>query len=105
MPSFDLEAADLFTDGCDCLGQVRKSTAVFVEDGLNKVVIRSGLPADGYLVLLDTYNPDWHVDVDGSPAVLMRGNGLFRAVHVARGNHVVTFSYHSGKFRAGASIV
>jgi hypothetical protein len=79
-------------------------SAEFVEDGLDRVVVRAGLPADGYLVLLDTYNPDWHVDVDGMPAPLIRANGLFRAVHVARGTHVVTFVYRPAGFYLGAQI-
>jgi hypothetical protein len=79
-------------------------SATFVEDGLNRVVIRAGLPADGYLVLLDTYNPDWRVDVDGAPAPLMRGNALFRAVHLTPGTHLVTFTYRPLQFYRGASI-
>ena len=79
-------------------------SATFVEDGVNRVVIRAGLPADGYLVLLDTYNPDWHVDVDGTPAPLMRANGLFRAVHVRQGTHLVTFTYHPSKLYLGAQV-
>jgi hypothetical protein len=78
--------------------------ATFVEDGLNRVVIRAGLPADGYLVLLDTYNEDWAVDVDGAPARLMRANALFRAVHLTPGTHVVRFTYHPSQFYLGASI-
>ena len=78
--------------------------ATFVEDGLNRVVIRAGLPADGYLVLLDTYNPDWKVDVDGVPAPLMRANALFRAVHLNPGTHVVTFTYRPSQLYLGASI-
>jgi hypothetical protein len=80
------------------------ASAAFLEDGLNRVVIRAGLPADGYLVLLDTYNPDWAVDVDGAPAPLMRGNALFRAVHLTPGTHVVTFTYRPSQFYRGASI-
>jgi membrane protein YfhO len=79
-------------------------SATFLEDGLNRVVIRAGLAADGYLVLLDTYNPDWEVDVDGAAAPLMRANALFRAVHLASGSHVVTFTYHPRKFYLGAAL-
>jgi hypothetical protein len=39
--------------------------ATFLEDGLNRVVIRAGTPADGYLALMDSFDEDWHVDVDG----------------------------------------
>jgi Bacterial membrane protein YfhO len=79
-------------------------SATFVEDGLNRVVIRAGLPADGYLALFDTYNPDWKVDVDGGPAPLMRADGLFRAVHLTSGRHVVTFTYHPRALYAGAAV-
>jgi uncharacterized membrane protein YfhO len=78
--------------------------ATFVEDGLNRVVIRTGLPADGYLVLLDSYDPDWRVDVDGAAAPLMRGNALFRAVHLTAGEHVVTFTYRPRNLYLGAGI-
>jgi hypothetical protein len=78
--------------------------ATFVEDGLNRVVIRAGLGADGYLVLLDSYDPDWMVDVDGAAAPLMRANALFRAVHLSAGEHVVTFSYRPRRLYLGAGI-
>jgi hypothetical protein len=79
-------------------------SATFVEDGLNRVVIHAGLAADGYLVLLDTYNPDWAVEVDGAPAPLMRANALFRAVHLTPGTHIVTFTYRPRTFYLGAAI-
>jgi uncharacterized membrane protein YfhO len=78
--------------------------ATFVEDGLNRVVIRAGLAADGYLVLLDSYDPDWAVDVDGAPTPLMRANALFRAVHLTPGEHVVTFAYRPHNLYLGAGI-
>jgi hypothetical protein len=80
------------------------ASVAYLEDGLNRVVIRAGLPADGYLTLLDTYTPDWAVDVDGAPAPLMRANGLFRAVHLVPGTHVVTFTYRPSKLYLGALI-
>jgi hypothetical protein len=86
------------------LGAAVAPTSTFVEDGLNRVVIHAGLAADGYLVLLDTYNPDWVVDVDGEPAPLMRANALFRAVHLTPGEHLVTFTYRPRKFYLGAAM-
>lgn len=85
-------------------GAPAPESADFVEDGLNRVVIRAGLPADGYLALLDSYDPSWHVNVDGAPAPLMRANGLFRAVHLRAGTHVVTFSYRPPTFYLGAAL-
>jgi hypothetical protein len=85
-------------------GPAVQPSATFIEDGLNRVVVRAGLPADGYLALFDSYDPDWHVDVDGQPAALMRADGLFRAVHVRRGAHVVTFRYRPSRMYLGAAM-
>jgi hypothetical protein len=85
-------------------GPPQPASAAFLEDGVNAVAIRAALPADGYLVLLDSYDPDWSADVDGNPAAIIRGNGLGRAVHVASGVHVVTFRYHPRRFYVGAAI-
>jgi hypothetical protein len=79
-------------------------SATFIEDGLNRVVIRAASPGDGYLALMDTYDPDWNVNVDGAPAPLMRANGLFRAVHLTPGEHLVTFTFRPRKFYEGAAI-
>jgi hypothetical protein len=81
-----------------------RASAEFVEDGLNRVVIRAGLPADGYLALLDSYDPDWQVHVDGAPAPMMRANGLFRAVHLTSGEHTVTFTYRPRTFYTGTAV-
>jgi hypothetical protein len=80
------------------------ASADILEDGLNRVVVRAGLPVDGYLVLLDSYDPAWTVDVDGARAPLMRANGLFRAVHLTPGSHAVTFTYRPPTLLTGAAI-
>lgn len=85
-------------------GPAAPAAATFVEDGIDRVVIRAGLPADGYLVLLDSYDSNWHVDVDGSPAPLMRANGIFRAVHLTAGRHTVTFTFRPRLFYVGAAM-
>lgn len=81
-----------------------KPAARIVEEHANRVVVRAGLPGDGYLALLDSYDPGWRVEVDGGPASLMRANGLFRAVHLTRGTHTVTFTYRPRALYAGAVI-
>jgi hypothetical protein len=85
-------------------GSSLPASATFIEDGANRVVIRATLPADGYLALLDSYDPSWIVDVDGSAAPLMRANGLFRAVHLTPGDHVVSFTYRPVALVRGAAI-
>ena len=45
----------------------------------------AGTPS-GYLVLLDTFDRDWRVEVDGGPAPLLEANALYRAVHLSPGS-------------------
>jgi hypothetical protein len=85
-------------------GPAVPASATIVDDALNRVVVRAGLPADGYLALLDTYDPSWKVMVDGRAAPLMRANGLFRAVHLTRGEHTVSFQYRPPTLVVGAAI-
>ena len=78
--------------------------ARFVEDHANRVTIDAGAgPAGGYLVLLDSYAPDWEVTVDGAAGTLYRANLLFRAVRLAPGRHTVAFRYRPQMVLAGAA--
>jgi hypothetical protein len=47
----------------------------------------------GYLVLKDSFDPAWRVEVDGQPAELLRANALYRAVHISPGPHRIRFTY------------
>jgi membrane protein YfhO len=85
-------------------GPSAQPDAVFEEDSINRVAVRASLPEDGYLVLMDSYDAGWQVNVDGAPAPLMRANGLYRAVHLRRGQHLVTFTYRPRTFLLGATM-
>jgi hypothetical protein len=58
----------------------------------------------GYLVLADTFTPDWSAEVDGREARVVRADGLFRAVRLAPGAHEVRFRYRATALRAGALV-
>ena len=64
-----------------------------MEDGANDVTIEAGLPAEGFVVLRDTFDPSWRATVDGLPAEIGPANGLDRAVRVLAGHHVIRFRY------------
>ena len=86
-------------------GPGRGPAARIERDGLEEVVVRVEVPEEGgYHVLMDTYDPEWEVEVDGSPAVPLRANGLFRAVRVASGEHQVRWIYRPHTLRAGAAL-
>ncbi|MBM3463088.1 MAG: YfhO family protein, partial [Armatimonadetes bacterium] len=82
--------------------------ATIEEDHPEKVVIRAAGP--GVLVLSDGYDPIWTADVDGAPTPVLLANGMFRAVVLQAGDHVVTFRYQPAALRhgvwlAGASLL
>lgn len=67
--------------------------ASIVEEWATSVTVAAAAPNDGYLVLLDAYDPNWKVEVDGEPAPLLRADGVFRGVRLSPGHHSVRFSY------------
>jgi hypothetical protein len=70
-----------------------------------ELVVRAAVPAGGgYLTVLDSYDPFWMVEVDGRRGTLLRANGLFRAVHLAPGEHEVRFVYRPLPFYLGLAV-
>ena len=80
-------------------------SATIIADTANRVVVDAGVgEAGGYVVLLDSFSDDWHATADRHPATIVRANGLFRAVRLNPGPHVVEFLYRPRAFLAGAAI-
>lgn len=69
------------------------SARIVSEEGDRLTIDASAEDGGGYLVVLDTYADGWFATVDGEPTEILRADGLFRAVRLAPGGHVVTFVY------------
>ncbi len=79
-------------------------SATITTDSANRVVVQAGAgEAGGYVVLLDSFSDGWRATVDGHPATIVRANGLFRAVRLNPGPHVVEFLYRPRAFLVGAA--
>lgn len=79
--------------------------AEILEDGSTSVIVRATVPdPDGFLVLHDSWDPHWTVTVDGETAEVVRANGLFRAVSLSPGEHIVRFDYRPTPFHAGLTV-
>ena len=65
------------------------------------LTIEIDAPADGFLLLADTYYPGWRADVDGTPAPIYRANISVRAVPLIKGRHQVRFTYDPPGVRLG----
>ena len=81
------------------------ASARITTDGDQEVALDAAAGAEGgYLVLLDSFDRGWRVDVDGRPATLLRANALYRAVRLPPGRHVVRFVYRPAVLYACAAI-
>jgi len=65
------------------------------------VSVKLDAKEEGYFVLKDTYADGWHVYVDGELTPMLAANGVFRAVMLAPGQHVVQFQYFPKGLTAG----
>jgi hypothetical protein len=79
-------------------------TAQIVREEQRLLDVNVTAPADGFLLLADTYYPGWTATVDGRPATLYRANLSVRGVPVPAGTHVVRFTYEPPGLAAGASV-
>jgi prepilin-type N-terminal cleavage/methylation domain-containing protein len=79
-------------------------SARIVEDGTTRVTIEAALAEPAVLVLRDSYDPSWHVEVDGAPGRIARANGLYRAVALPAGRHVIRFFYRPRDLALGLMI-
>ncbi|MGB5037985.1 MAG: YfhO family protein, partial [Blastocatellia bacterium] len=80
------------------------TSARIVTDRSNELTVEVSALSEGVLVLYDSFDPDWRVDVDGQPAEMVRANGLFRGVRLVAGQHTVRFAYRPSSLIVGASV-
>jgi uncharacterized membrane protein YfhO len=74
---------------------------VLVAESPNQLVIRTEAGSSGWLVLADTWYPGWKAWVDGESTPIMRANGVFRAVRLPAGIHLVRIRYRPVAFLIG----
>jgi hypothetical protein len=74
------------------------------ERHLNTVVLHADIFRPAYVVLLDRYDSNWHAELDGREAQVLRANQLFRAVYTPAGAHTLRFYYHQSGLLPGAII-
>lgn len=81
------------------------ASAEVVRENTDEVDVGARVPGTGgYLLLADSFAPGWRAEVDGEPAPVLRANGLFRAVRLTPGEHMVRFVYRPRAFYAGAAV-
>ena len=79
------------------------ATIAYREDGATRVALDVNTPAAAALILADQWYPGWQAHIDGRPVPLRHSgdSGVFRAVDVPAGTHIVTFRYEPASYRVG----
>jgi hypothetical protein len=103
-PRFDPRAAVLVSPGPEPSAAASGPAGRVAIDERRSDYVRlsADMDREGYLVLLETFDPGWRVRVDGQRRPLLRANGAFRAVAVAAGAHRVEMTYRPPAVIAGA---
>jgi len=78
--------------------------AAIIRETQTEVVVETAAPADGFLLLADTFYPGWTAEVDGKPVPLYRANLSVRAIQLPKGPHVVRFVYEPLGVRRGLAV-
>ncbi|MBI4022143.1 MAG: hypothetical protein HY372_02205 [Candidatus Andersenbacteria bacterium] len=60
-----------------------------------RVDIAVNAPEPAWLVLTDSYTPEWHTYIDGEPRRPLTANSVWRTAFVPAGEHSVSFRYYS----------
>jgi hypothetical protein len=69
-----------------------------------RVVVHAQAATSSWLVLTDSFDPDWIATRDREPVEILPADGLFRAVPLPPGAWEVEFRYRPRGFRLGASV-
>lgn len=103
-PAFDPLQEVLLSEGRALPQRDVDGSAKIVEDRADRVRIEATLKSDGYLVLLDSYDPNWRATVDGGEARVRRANFAFRAVELPPGRHLVELRYRPWALSLGLAV-
>jgi membrane protein YfhO len=68
------------------------------------LLLEAELTADGYVVVVDGYDPGWRAWLDGRRVPLLRANVAFRAVAVPAGRHTLEMAYRPTAALAGLAV-
>ncbi len=67
----------------------------------NQVDIQTHTKSNTVLMLTDSYYPGWKVTIDNIPDKILEADGVYRAVLLPSGNHIVSFIYDPLSFKLG----
>jgi Bacterial membrane protein YfhO len=114
-PAFDPSREVLVQDGPASLHPAIDAAAPAPQGGLparTEIVredaavldIEADAPADGFLLLADTFYPGWRAEVDGRSVPVYRANLSVRTIELPKGTHKIRFTYEAPGLARGLQI-
>ncbi len=85
-------------------GAASASTVAIESYAPTLVKVRVSAAGNILVILTDTFYPGWEAYLDGNPIAIYRADGVFRAVAVPPGLHLLTFKYRPRMFQWGLLI-
>ncbi|MDO5297302.1 MAG: YfhO family protein [bacterium] len=70
----------------------------------HKLIINTSCGQNAYLVISNTYDPNWQAAIDGQPALVERTDLTLQSVAVPQGEHRIELRYISPAFETGWKI-
>jgi hypothetical protein len=110
-PDFDPDQEVLLHDASNGVGPLvgeastsfnsTRAAIAITQESQRQVRLSTDSPAEGFLLLADTYYPGWIASIDGTPVPLYRANLSVRAIRLPGGRHDVQFTYEPPGVRRG----
>jgi len=102
---FDLAREVMLTSGAESRPVAGfEGESRIVRIGADRMELEARLSHDGFVVLVEAYDPGWHATVDGRPARVLRANLAFRAIPVTAGEHRIELVYRPTSVYLGGSV-
>ncbi|MDO5295659.1 MAG: YfhO family protein [bacterium] len=80
-------------------------SANILHEGHNYLTIATECGRDSFLIVSNTYHPNWSASIDDAPAVpITRVNYAFQGTPIPAGKHLITLRFHSPAFEMGWKI-
>ena len=67
-----------------------------------RVLLEAHLQRAGLIVLADTFDKGWKLEIDGQAAPILRANLMMRAASVPAGSHTLVYTYQPYPLQLGA---
>ena len=71
----------------------KSSTVDILDYKNNKVILKTNLDEDRFMVFSDTFYPGWKASVDGKETKIYKTDGIIKGIFVPKGVHNVEFKY------------